>query len=43
MSMKVMVFDVEHGACAFVKTPTDHAILIDCDADGWHDHDQRHG
>jgi len=30
MSMKVMVFDVEQGACAFVKTPTDHTILIDC-------------
>jgi len=30
MTMKVMVFDVEHGACAFLKTPTNHAILIDC-------------
>jgi len=30
MSMKVMVFDVEHGACAFIKTPTNHTILIDC-------------
>ena len=30
MAMKVMVFDVEHGACAFVKTPTNHTILIDC-------------
>jgi len=29
MSMKVMVFDVEHGACAFAKTPTNHTILID--------------
>ena len=30
MSMKLMVFDVEHGACAFMKTPTNHTILIDC-------------
>lgn len=30
MSMKVIVFDVEHGACAFIKTPTNHTILIDC-------------
>jgi len=30
MSMKVMIFDVEHGACVFVKTPTNHTILIDC-------------
>lgn len=30
MAMKVMIFDVEHGACAFVKTPTNHTILIDC-------------
>jgi beta-lactamase superfamily II metal-dependent hydrolase len=30
MAMKVMIFDVEHGACAFVKTPTNHTILVDC-------------
>lgn len=30
MSMKLMVFDVEHGACAFIRTPTNHTILIDC-------------
>ena len=30
MAMKMMVFDVEHGACAFIKTPTNHTILIDC-------------
>jgi beta-lactamase superfamily II metal-dependent hydrolase len=28
--MKVMIFDVEHGASAFLRTPTNHAVLIDC-------------
>jgi beta-lactamase superfamily II metal-dependent hydrolase len=28
--MKVIVFNVEHGACAFLRTPTNHAVLIDC-------------
>ena len=30
MAMKVIVFDVEHGACSFVRTPTNHVMLIDC-------------
>ena len=30
MGMKVVVFDVEHGACAFVRTPTNYTMLIDC-------------
>src|SRR5579864_5608741 len=30
MATKVLVFDVEHGACSFVRTPTNHTILIDC-------------
>jgi beta-lactamase superfamily II metal-dependent hydrolase len=28
--MRVIVFDVEHGFCAFVKSPTGHTMLIDC-------------
>jgi beta-lactamase superfamily II metal-dependent hydrolase len=28
--MRVMVFDVEHGACAFVKSPSGCTLLIDC-------------
>lgn len=30
MSMKVMIFNVEHGACAFLRTPTNCTMLIDC-------------
>jgi len=30
MGMKMMVFNVEHGACAFVRTPTNYPMLIDC-------------
>lgn len=28
--MKVTIFDVEHGFCAFIKTPTGYGRLIDC-------------
>lgn len=28
--MRIVLFDVDHGFCAFVKTPTGHSILIDC-------------
>ena len=28
--MKVTVFNVEHGFCAFMRTPTNHTLLIDC-------------
>src|SRR5690348_15154746 len=28
--MRVIVFDVQHGFCAFVKSPTGHGMLIDC-------------
>jgi competence protein ComEC len=34
MEMKVVVFDVEHGASAFIRTPTNHIVLIDCGATG---------
>jgi len=30
MGMKVTIFDVEHGACAFIRTPGNHTVLIDC-------------
>jgi len=30
MAMRVIVFDVQHGFCAFVKSPTGHTLLIDC-------------
>lgn len=29
-NLRVIVFDVEHGFCAFVKSPTGHTLLIDC-------------
>ncbi|HZQ20259.1 MAG TPA: MBL fold metallo-hydrolase [Terriglobales bacterium] len=29
MATKVIVFDVEHGACSFLRTPTNHTMLID--------------
>jgi hypothetical protein len=32
--MKVTVFNVEHGFCAFIKTPTNHTVLIDCGCTG---------
>lgn len=28
--LRVIVFDVEHGFCAFVKSPTGHTLMIDC-------------
>ncbi len=28
--LRVIVFDVEHGACVFIKTPTGHGLMIDC-------------
>ena len=28
--LRVVVFDVQHGFCAFVKSPTGHVLLIDC-------------
>jgi len=28
--LRVIVFDVEHGSCAFLRTPSGHGILIDC-------------
>lgn len=28
--MRIILFDVEHGFCAFIKTPTGHTIMIDC-------------
>ena len=28
--MNVTIFNVEHGSCAFVKTPTGKTILLDC-------------
>lgn len=28
--MKVIVFNVEHGFCAFIKTPTNYGRMIDC-------------
>lgn len=27
---RVIVFDVDHGFCAFVKSPTGHTLMIDC-------------
>ncbi len=30
MNLKVVIFDVEHGFCAFVRSPTGHGLLIDC-------------
>ncbi len=29
-NLKVIIFNVEHGFCAFIKTPTGRSILIDC-------------
>jgi beta-lactamase superfamily II metal-dependent hydrolase len=29
-SMRVILFDVDHGFSAFIKTPNGHSILIDC-------------
>jgi beta-lactamase superfamily II metal-dependent hydrolase len=28
--LRVIVFDVEHGFCAFIKSPTGHTLMIDC-------------
>lgn len=28
--MRIILFDVEHGFCAFIRAPTGHTILIDC-------------
>ena len=28
--MKIVIFDVEHGFCAFVRSPNGHGLLIDC-------------
>lgn len=30
MGMRIIIFDVDHGFCAFVRTPTRRSILIDC-------------
>jgi len=30
--LKIIIFNVEHGFCAFVKSPNNHALLIDCGA-----------
>ncbi len=29
-SMKCTIFNVEHGFCAFIKSPNDYGLLIDC-------------
>ena len=29
-AVRIILFDVEHGFCAFIRTPTGHTILIDC-------------
>lgn len=29
-NLKIIVFDVEHGFCAFIKSPTGRSMLIDC-------------
>jgi beta-lactamase superfamily II metal-dependent hydrolase len=34
MGMKVVVFDVEHGASAFIRTPANYCVLIDCGCTG---------
>jgi beta-lactamase superfamily II metal-dependent hydrolase len=34
MGMKVVIFDVEHGASAFIRTPTNYGVLIDCGSTG---------
>ncbi len=34
MGMKVIVFDVEHGASAFIRTPSNYSVLIDCGCTG---------
>jgi hypothetical protein len=28
--LRVIVFDVEEGFCAFVRSPNNYALLIDC-------------
>ncbi len=28
--MKVIIFDVEHGFCAFIKSPNGYGLMIDC-------------
>jgi beta-lactamase superfamily II metal-dependent hydrolase len=28
--VRIILFDVEHGFCAFIRTPNGHTILIDC-------------
>lgn len=30
MPMRIHVFDVEHGACAAIETPTGHLLMLDC-------------
>jgi beta-lactamase superfamily II metal-dependent hydrolase len=30
MAMRLIVFDVEHGACSFLRTPTNRTMVIDC-------------
>lgn len=29
-ALRIILFDVEHGFCAFIRTPNGHTILIDC-------------
>ena len=47
--MKIVIFDVEHGFCAFVRSPNGYGLLIDCGrSDGFSpvryvvDHEIRH-
>jgi beta-lactamase superfamily II metal-dependent hydrolase len=28
--LRIILFDVEHGFCAFIRTPTGHTLLVDC-------------
>lgn len=30
IAVKIIIFDVEHGFCSFIKGPNGHTILIDC-------------
>lgn len=28
--LRIILFDVEHGFCAFIRTPTGYTLLVDC-------------
>jgi beta-lactamase superfamily II metal-dependent hydrolase len=30
--LRIIIFNVEHGFCAFIRTPNDYTLLIDCGA-----------